>query len=116
MRVFALIVVAMLAAFVACLKSVSYECSNDSFCLHSGVQGTCESTGYCAFPDSSCPGGDRYGGEGPLANQCVGSAVMIDGGGGSDAPDALAFTIGGSATGLSSSGSNNAVVLADNGS
>lgn len=113
----ALAVVAAFAAFVACLNTVSYQCSNNSFCQHSGQQGTCESSGYCAFPDPGCPDGQRYGGEGPFANQCVGSA-MIDGGGSSDATDAPpdvpmgpSFTVGGNVSGLSGSGP---VVLADN--
>jgi cysteine-rich repeat protein len=40
--------------------------------MRNGVQGACESTGYCAYPDDSCPSGLRYGDlAGPLANACT---------------------------------------------
>jgi len=116
MRAVGAVVILAVVVAVACLKTVSYQCSNDTFCQHAGVQGTCESTGYCAFPDMTCPMGERYGDEGPFAGQCVGSN-MIDGGSGDatdappDVPTGPSFTVGGNVSGLSGSGP---VVIADN--
>lgn len=49
----------------------------DAVCVDGLVQGTCEPTGYCSFPDPGCPGsGQRYGtwaGAG-LGGTCVGAA------------------------------------------
>jgi hypothetical protein len=98
-RAVAVVVAMLVAVAVACLRTVSYECSDDSFCQRAGVQGTCEATSYCSFPDPACPDGKRYASVGPNAGQCVGS------GGG-------AFRVGGVASGVSGSG----LVLADNGS
>jgi len=62
-----LLVVAL--ASTGCLRGDgAFRCSADTSC---GAGGTCAG-GYCAFPDSSCPGGARYGAlSGPFANQCV---------------------------------------------
>jgi alpha-tubulin suppressor-like RCC1 family protein len=55
-----------LATFVACLlaaacaKTNPYKCSDDSQCVRSGVAGTCEPQGYCAFADPMCPSGQRF--------------------------------------------------------
>lgn len=63
-------------AFVssACSEPV-YVCTNNAQCLSpSGAQGTCETTGYCAYPDIACIGStERYSESagGGLANACV---------------------------------------------
>lgn len=38
-----------------------FRCSDAASCDANGVAGTCESTGFCSFPDPSCPSGQRYG-------------------------------------------------------
>lgn len=101
------IVVAVVAAFafvVACLRSVSYQCSDNTFCQHAGMQGTCEADKFCSYPDTACASGKRYGTDGPNAGDCVGSGSGSGSGG--------SFSIGGSAAGLHGSG----FVLSDNGS
>ena len=49
----------------------SFICTGDPSC---GVGGTCEASGFCSFPDATCPSGRRYGDLGGLnSGQCVGS-------------------------------------------
>ena len=83
-------------ASTACLRSVTYTCASDNEC----GAGKCEPDHLCAFVDSTCTNGYRYGelgGDG----RCVGEGP--DGGGGS-------YTIGGMVTGLVGT-----LVLQDNG-
>jgi hypothetical protein len=50
-----------------------FGCGGDEQCVEEGRAGACESTGFCSFPDPSCPSGRRYGvhaGDG-LARSCV---------------------------------------------
>lgn len=57
----------------ACQGTSQFACSTDDECSISEAMGTCESTGYCSFPDGDCSSGRRYGmhaGEG-LAGTCV---------------------------------------------
>jgi hypothetical protein len=46
--------------------------------VKSGVAGTCETAGYCSFPDPSCASGRRFepNAGGGLANQCATGAVI----------------------------------------
>jgi hypothetical protein len=54
----------------ACLKAPVFTCATDVEC---GSGGVCAPHGYCAFTDSSCADGLRYGERsGPYANECVG--------------------------------------------
>ncbi len=68
-----------LAALVAasgCLEGREYPCATDLECRVDGLQGTCHTTGFCAYPDGRCPSDLRYGpaaGDG-LAFECVPSA------------------------------------------
>src|SRR5262249_34655639 len=49
-----------------------FHCQNSSECVLSGVQGTCEATGLCSFPDPTCCAGRRYGAhDGIVSSQCV---------------------------------------------
>ncbi|MBV1861118.1 MAG: LamG domain-containing protein [Nannocystaceae bacterium] len=53
----------MLVAFAglcACSPSV-FNCEDDSGCAGAQVGGICESSGFCSFPDETCPSGRRYG-------------------------------------------------------
>jgi hypothetical protein len=70
---------------IGCAPSLpsSYVCQTTSQCWSNGVQGVCEPTGACSFPDANClPSRRRYGDLGPpaLAGSCVGDS---DGGAGS---------------------------------
>lgn len=68
----------LLGGIVGCLSKPRFECAGAGECLNGAVQGTCEADGYCSFPDSSCPSGQRYGElSGPQAGECV--AVPPDG-------------------------------------
>jgi len=63
------------AALVACSgPKDAFECTGNDSCRNGSIAGTCEATGFCSFPDPSCPSGARYGDAagGGLAGQCVG--------------------------------------------
>jgi alpha-tubulin suppressor-like RCC1 family protein len=49
-------------------------CMTDADCNLFNVKGTCETTGFCSYPDSTCGGGKRYspGAGSGLANTCIG--------------------------------------------
>lgn len=58
---------------VACTSSSNvFTCASDTDCTGEGV-GTCQSNGFCAFPDAMCDSGSRYGelAGGGFANMCV---------------------------------------------
>ncbi len=66
----------------ACLRGTEYRCSSNAEC---GTGGTCESVGFCSFPDGTCTSGERFADSaGALANQCTGTAGTD--GGLTDAP------------------------------
>ena len=56
-RAIVVAVVAVFAFAVACLRTVSYECNNDTFCQHAGMQGTCEADKFCSYSDPACASG-----------------------------------------------------------
>ena len=69
----------VLAASASCIKPGVFECEIDSQCEHAGVAGTCEPTGACSFPDSSCSSGKRYGSlSGAQSDQCVAADSGVD--------------------------------------
>ena len=83
MRQWALAVVTFaLWAFAACGSHSQYNCEASAQCFDHGAQGTCEPSGFCAFPDPGCPSGDRYepNAGGGLANSCVAPGTGIDSG------------------------------------
>lgn len=58
---------------VACTSSSNvFTCASDSDCTGEG-NGSCQSNGFCAFPDAMCDSGSRYGelAGGGFANACV---------------------------------------------
>jgi hypothetical protein len=85
---------ASLVALAACsAPKDAFDCTNNASCRNGGVTGTCESTGFCSFPDPSCPMGSRYGSAaGDLSNQCVGAGS--DGGLGDGNDNALPHALG----------------------
>ncbi|HUJ61039.1 MAG TPA: hypothetical protein VLX92_21195 [Kofleriaceae bacterium] len=47
-------------ALLGCSAS-PYKCESNAQCIDgSGASGICELDGYCSFPDSKCPSGERY--------------------------------------------------------
>ena len=66
----------VLAALAACSNPTvsGTTCSTDSQCDLFNVKGTCEPTGFCSYPDSSCPSGKRYspGVGSDLGDTCIG--------------------------------------------
>jgi hypothetical protein len=56
----------------------AFACTDNSQC----GAGTC-TAGFCAFADSSCASGERYGAlSGPMSNACVGATSQLDAGSG----------------------------------
>lgn len=84
------VVSAVLAVTAAACVSPSavFTCETSDQCT---VGGTCQPNGFCSFPDSTCPTGQRYGeaAGNDLANRCVGDEPPIDAAGDIDGrPDA----------------------------
>jgi hypothetical protein len=50
-----------------------FLCESDEACQQGSAQGSCQPSGYCSFPDDTCPSGQRYGEHagGSLPNTCV---------------------------------------------
>jgi cysteine-rich repeat protein len=61
------------AACVACVVGGRFECIDDPACREGEVQGTCEPSGFCSFPDGGCDSGARYSRFAPdaLAGKCT---------------------------------------------
>jgi hypothetical protein len=76
------------ALVLACTGQGNYLCERDEQCVASGVQGTCEASGFCSFPDDSCRSGSRYGDYAPagIGGRCVPAADELDASLPSDAP------------------------------
>jgi hypothetical protein len=73
MRAFLLAWTAGLATGFGCALVGAFACEGDGECDDAGVQGTCEASGWCSFPDGDCESGQRYGahsGDG-LGGECV---------------------------------------------
>jgi|GEM_PF-3425233 len=62
-------------------KRPSAICSTAAHCTTEGRGGTCEPSGFCAYPDSDCPHGRRYSKNAPaeIREQCVKISVCGDG-------------------------------------
>jgi hypothetical protein len=43
-----------------CRVHGEFSCERDEQCTRGGVPGTCETTGYCSYADTTCPSGQRY--------------------------------------------------------
>jgi len=82
--------IALLGVAVGAAPSCStenYGCSADDNCQLDSVEGWCEGSGFCSFPDLDCASGREYGdlaGDG-LAGTCVPEAGTDDGSGGGSA-------------------------------
>jgi hypothetical protein len=75
-RVFALAVLML----TGCADASPFECVAAQDCAAGAMGGTCESSGYCSFPDPACPSGRRYGSHAPsdIADTCVPPEVADD--------------------------------------
>lgn len=63
-----------------CLRTTTFPCASDAEC----GAGTCESVGFCAFADTTCADGRRFGEHsGTYSGKCVGE---LNGDAGVDAP------------------------------
>ncbi len=69
------------ALTAGCSQTNPYSCESSVQCVLGGVKGTCEASGFCAFPDTTCPSGERYE---PKAGNMLGGtcapASTVDGG------------------------------------
>ena len=74
--------IAALVATACVTPTENYTCSESSACVTAGQQGTCEPSGFCSFPDTACPSGQRYGdlASSELANGCVASMIACGNG------------------------------------
>jgi hypothetical protein len=69
----------LVAAVSACAPDAAFHCTSMQQCRADGLTGTCEMTGFCSFPDPSCPSGSRYmDGAGELGSQCVDVSAGAD--------------------------------------
>ncbi|MBK6921808.1 MAG: hypothetical protein IPH07_30710 [Deltaproteobacteria bacterium] len=66
-------------ALQACLGETIYPCTGDLECVVEGVQGSCQSSGFCAYPDGRCPSQLRYGPAADRRFECVPVGVASDG-------------------------------------
>jgi hypothetical protein len=105
-----------LAAAIHGCRSESFACQSDADCTIETVQGFCEPSSYCSFPDDACPSGRRYGqnAPNPISGVCVGG----DGGGSSSedtgiAPDTTPTTTLLTSAGSSSSGGSSTSGVVD---
>lgn len=96
---------AALSLLLACGGHGVFACDDDASCTN----GRCEPTGFCSFPDPTCPSGRRYGslsGDG-LAEQCVTpEAVAADTSSGTSSGDGVT---GNAAEGAAADASSGAV-------
>jgi hypothetical protein len=86
-----------LALVAGCIRGGSYHCASSAECVQGSVQGTCEATNTCAFPDSSCASGQRFGDlAGNDSNACVTDThdAGIDAQGDGHLPDGAGCPVG----------------------
>lgn len=76
---------------LACSDPAVFTCGGDDDCVLGGVQGQCQDTGSCAYPDDECTSGLSYpeGAPPDLAGRCVegtggDTVAATDSGGGED--------------------------------
>lgn len=67
---------------VGCTTAPPYRCTSNNACRQGTLQGNCEPTGYCSFPDPMCPSHQRYGesAEPGQVNACTpdGQSCIVD--------------------------------------
>lgn len=77
------LVIVLVAACGDQLKVIDgVACTDDAACALGGVTGSCQSSGFCAYPDDSCPDGLRYSpGASGMESTCVGAVSCGEEGG-----------------------------------
>ena len=66
-----LLLVAIAGLLVSCVTTTA-RCIEHSDCVSDGIQGRCQSNGFCSFPDLECDSGQRYDDyAGGVAGECV---------------------------------------------
>ena len=60
-----------------CIQDGTFRCEPSSKCSDGTQMGFCEPTGYCSFPDPTCPSGRRYGQFSSPANTCTDPIIEI---------------------------------------
>lgn len=74
----------------ACAPGAAFHCDSSEQCRNGSSTGTCEASGFCSFPDDTCPSGARYASAGSLSEACVEGLSLgtdADGDGVADAID-----------------------------
>ncbi len=82
-----------MVSMVGCIEPRGYPCTQDDQCVLSGVEGRCEATNFCSYPDRDCDSMYRYearAGAG-LAGRCV-TAGGSETGGTTGSTDAMMST------------------------
>ncbi|MEM6291028.1 MAG: hypothetical protein AAGA54_07170 [Myxococcota bacterium] len=72
------------ASLAGCSSEREFQCLEDSACANEGIEGVCQPTGYCSFPDPDCESDYRYG---DLADAFAGQCVPLDDEGSSSSAD-----------------------------
>ena len=54
-------------------RLTAYECEVAADSIDGEIEGVCQNTGFCSFPDTVCPSGQRYGARAveSVAKECV---------------------------------------------
>ena len=84
MRICAVAIVVVVMGSGCKYGPYEFACTDNASC---GPGGTCETNGFCSFPDSTCPSGRRFGDLGGPNGQCAGD-VPPDAGPDVPPPDA----------------------------
>lgn len=84
----------------------AFTCEQDDQCRLDGVDGACEASGHCSFPDPGCPSRRRYGehASASLAGTCVEPADAASSSGTSAGMGSGSGTTAGSSAGSSAEG------------
>jgi hypothetical protein len=64
---------------LGCNTTPEFVCQSSDQCVDGELRGTCETTAFCSFPDSSCGSQRRYGelAAPELAGQCVDASSLV---------------------------------------
>jgi hypothetical protein len=83
----AVVAVGGACALAGCRATGDFSCLENRDCELAGIDGVCEPSGYCSFPDDTCGSGKRYGDFAPsgIGGECVPTAHDAPDGG-PDAP------------------------------
>ena len=64
------------ASFAPACALPGFSCERPEECVSDGIQGVCQPSGFCSFPDEDCESAQRYGDHaGEFSDECVGPDV-----------------------------------------